>query len=88
MNLNNFQYFTVGNKLQLCQLKVDGDKFICLDNLINPDVNEECIIYSFGVNHDWSFEDHMDKLGLYARCPRKSVCLCADLKEERESKND
>ena len=43
--------------------QVDGDKFICLDNLINAKTNETCIIYSFGIAKDWSFEDHMDKLG-------------------------
>ena len=43
--------------------QVDGDKFICLDNLINAKNNETCIIYSFGIAKDWSFEDFMDTLG-------------------------
>lgn len=43
--------------------QVDGDKFICLDNLVYSRVNQPCIIYSFGVSSDWSFEDHMDRLG-------------------------
>ena len=40
---------------------MDGDKFICMDRIsLEP---RSCIIYSFGVNHDWTFEDHMDQMG-------------------------
>ena len=42
-------------------IQVDGDKFICMDRISLED--SSCIIYSFGVNHDWTFEDHMDHLG-------------------------
>ena len=41
--------------------QVDGDKFICLDKIINS--NSQCLIYSFGIANDWSFEDQMDKFG-------------------------
>jgi len=37
---------------------VDGDKFICFDHF-NPN---NCLIYSFGISNDWSFEDSMGKL--------------------------
>ena len=40
--------------------QVDGDKFICMDNLL---VNEKCLIYSFGIANDWTFEDQMDSAG-------------------------
>jgi len=40
--------------------QVDGDKFICLDPILNQD---SCIVYSFGVAGDWTFEDQMDDLG-------------------------
>ena len=40
--------------------QVDGDKFICLDPIISQD---SCIVYSFGVAGDWTFEDQMDNLG-------------------------
>ena len=40
--------------------QVDGDKFICLDPILNKD---SCIVYSFGVASDWTFEDQMDNLG-------------------------
>ena len=41
--------------------QVDGDKFVCLDLILNK---ESCIVYSFGVANDWTFEDQMDNLGL------------------------
>ena len=40
--------------------QVDGDKFVCLDNIIQ---SRNCIIYSFGIANDWTFEDQMDSLG-------------------------
>jgi len=40
--------------------QVDGDKFICLDDIL---VQDRCIVYSFGVNNEWSFEDMMDVIG-------------------------
>ena len=40
--------------------QVDGDKFLCLDPLL---VKESCLVYSFGVADDWTFEDQMDDLG-------------------------
>ena len=39
--------------------QVDGDKFICMDNILE---DSPCLIYSFGINHDWTFEDKMDQL--------------------------
>ena len=41
--------------------QVDGDKFICLDRIVRSD--SHCLIYSFGISNDWTFEDQMDKLG-------------------------
>jgi len=40
--------------------QVDGDKFVCLDLILNKD---SCIVYSFGVAGDWTFEDQMDNIG-------------------------
>ena len=42
--------------------QVDGDKFVCLDNMISND-KQNCIIYTFGIADDWTFEDHMDGFG-------------------------
>ena len=41
--------------------QVDGDKFICLDEIVKP--GNACLIYSFGISNDWTFEDQMDSFG-------------------------
>ena len=41
--------------------QVDGDKFICLDKIVKS--NNQCLIYSFGISNDWTFEDQMDTFG-------------------------
>ena len=47
--------------------QVDGDKFVCLDNMLSASSSKnECIIYSFGIASDWTFEDHMDSLGSFS----------------------
>ncbi|XP_023321884.1 uncharacterized protein LOC111696505 [Eurytemora carolleeae] len=38
---------------------LDGDKFVCMDKIRTA---ETCIIYSFGINNEWSFEDIMDTM--------------------------
>ena len=40
--------------------QVDGDKFVCMDNLLT---GKPCLIYSFGISNDWTFEDFMDFQG-------------------------
>ncbi|MPC31735.1 hypothetical protein E2C01_025032 [Portunus trituberculatus] len=40
----------------------DGKKFICLDKIFNFTPGK-CLIFSFGVNNEWSFEDEMEKFG-------------------------
>ena len=44
--------------------QVDGDKYICLDNLL---AGGSCLIYSFGISKDWTFEDMLDSAGLKMR---------------------
>ena len=41
--------------------QIDCDKFVCLDSII--DEGKPCLIYSFGIRDDWTFEDTMDTLG-------------------------
>ena len=41
--------------------QVDGDKFICLDEIVKT--GTACLIYSFGISNDWTFEDQMDSFG-------------------------
>ena len=40
--------------------QVDGDKFVCMDNIVT---GKPCLIYSFGISNDWTFEDFMDYQG-------------------------
>ena len=42
---------------------LDGGKFVCMDELIYDIANNECVIFSFGIANDWTFEDTMDELG-------------------------
>lgn len=39
---------------------IDGNKFICLDRI---SMKKDCLIYSFGSNNEWEFEDVADKMG-------------------------
>ncbi|XP_065563194.1 uncharacterized protein LOC136029074 isoform X2 [Artemia franciscana] len=41
---------------------MNGHKAVCLDGNIRP-VPGNCLVYSFGVKNDWSFEDAMMKYG-------------------------
>ncbi|KAI9563628.1 hypothetical protein GHT06_011092 [Daphnia sinensis] len=40
----------------------DGQKSVCLDDGLKPAVND-CLVYSFGIDNEWSFDDDMAKLG-------------------------
>ncbi|XP_071537121.1 uncharacterized protein [Panulirus ornatus] len=40
----------------------DGMKYVCLDERFNIRPGN-CVVLSFGVNNEWSFEDDMDKFG-------------------------
>merc|ERR1712241_668001 len=51
-------HWHVGGAGQATQ--VDGDKFVCMDQILAQD---QCVIYSFGLAADWTFEDQMDLLG-------------------------
>ena len=42
---------------------LDGEKFICMDDIIKDIINGECLVYSFGIMDDFSFEDVLDELG-------------------------
>ena len=37
---------------------IDGDKEVCLDKEFNIDPRR-CIVYSFGIRNEWSFDDSM-----------------------------
>ena len=41
----------------------DGIKTLCLDDIYRDIKNKECLIYSFGIADDWTFEEYMASLG-------------------------
>jgi hypothetical protein len=41
----------------------DGQKFVCLDKLYEDVRRNECLVYSFGIANDWSFEEVMAGMG-------------------------
>ena len=43
----------------------DGHKYVCEDDF--TDEEEECLVYTFGINWDISFEEAMASQGMVAR---------------------
>ncbi|XP_045105025.1 methyltransferase-like protein 24 [Portunus trituberculatus] len=53
----------LGGRLYHKTSKIDGDKWVCLDKQFNISPRR-CLIFSFGIGADWSFEDEAEgKLG-------------------------
>jgi len=46
---------------------IDGNKYVCLDKLYGDAISGKCLIYSFGISGDWSFEETMADLGCTIR---------------------
>ena len=64
--LNNIVYFwiSVGHQAGVEKgVGRDGGKSICLDDIHTDIKNKECLIYSFGIADDWTFEEYMASLG-------------------------
>ena len=51
-----------GNYRKDCQYW-DGHKYVCLPQLQHDIKKDECLIYSFGVSTEWSFENAMNDFG-------------------------
>ena len=41
----------------------EGDKMLCVDNMIHDITHGTCLVYSFGIADDWTFEISMAALG-------------------------
>lgn len=41
---------------------LDGQKSVCVDEGVRPDP-DDCLVYSFGNNGEWSFDDQMEVYG-------------------------
>lgn len=54
-----------GGVYQECCQYWDGHKFVCISELMHDVENDECLVYSFGVSEDWSFEKAMSDLGCH-----------------------
>jgi hypothetical protein len=48
---------------------IDGQKTVCLDKMYRDILTEECLVYSFGVGDDFTFEVAMADLGKYCTLP-------------------
>ena len=42
---------------------VDGEKFICMELFFEALINGNCLVYSFGLADDWSFEVALANMG-------------------------
>ena len=50
----------VGGKWPHPYIAVDGDKFVCMDTFGD---DNGCLVYSFGIANDWTFEDFIVQFG-------------------------
>ena len=42
---------------------IDGGYNFCMDRGMMPDWRRGCLVYSFGINNDWSFDEAMERYG-------------------------
>ncbi|CAL4084746.1 unnamed protein product [Meganyctiphanes norvegica] len=55
---HSMQVYLDGWKLKTKSNIGDGYKWVCFDNGFKYD---DCVVYSFGINNEWTFDDNMDK---------------------------
>ena len=51
-----------GGKMYQNPSALDGQKAVCLDKTVAPTPGD-CLVYSFGINNEWSFDDMMEQYG-------------------------
>ena len=52
----------IGGQPDYKSRKFDGYKWVCLDPELGLLQTNSCLLYSFGVDHDWSFDDNVQRL--------------------------
>ena len=52
-----------GGFIRVNPVGYDGQKAICLDDQVKPSFLNNCLVYSFGINIDWSFDETMELCG-------------------------
>lgn len=54
---------------------LDGQKAVCLDPVHVAPPSNDCLVYSFGINNDWTFDEAMESYGcqVYAFDPSMKV---------------
>ena len=59
-----------GKYLSWCHV-MDGQKYVCMDDLMDDISRQDCLVYSFGIGGDWTFEDEISSFGckVYAYDP-------------------
>ena len=57
--------------------QMDGVKKICMDKIYNDVRTNSCLVYSFGLSKDWSFEEIMALMG----CTVSKLNNCRATKE-------
>ena len=68
-------YFELGGVLsrQPGLTFLDGQKAVCFDGALAPRSDGRCIVYSFGSNGEWSFDEQMERYGCKVYCFDPSV---------------
>ncbi|KAI9559265.1 hypothetical protein GHT06_016054 [Daphnia sinensis] len=51
-----------GGKMMSNPSGIDGQKCVCIDPRIAP-LSGQCLVYSFGINNEWSFDEQMESYG-------------------------
>jgi hypothetical protein len=87
-NIIDFDYFLDLKTLYLIEKRsgcneVEGQKTVCLDKLYEDIRRGECLVYSFGIGDEFSFELAMANMG----CQVRAFDQYTETKDEKFSKH-
>lgn len=51
-----------GGKIMKNPTGITGQKAVCIDPKVAPQ-SGDCLVYSFGIDNEWSFDEHMEQYG-------------------------